>query len=82
MAPLVQLLVSVLLRKGLDKLTEKEVSQMEMFLGLIRHGLTTVGGVLVAKGYIDAGLIEGVVGAIVTLLGAGWSIYDKKKRAV
>lgn len=46
--------------------------------GLIRHLLTAAGGVLVAKGYLEAGIVEQVVGAIITLLGAGWSVYQKK----
>lgn len=45
--------------------------------GLIRHTLTTVGGVLVAKGYLEAGVLEGVIGALMTLIGTGWSIWVK-----
>lgn len=50
----------------------------EQIFGLIRHGLTALGGALVAKGIIDeAGLTE-AVGALVTLIGVVWSAADKK----
>ena len=50
----------------------------EQIFGLIRHGLTALGGALVAKGVIDeAGLTE-AVGALVTLIGVIWSAADKK----
>jgi hypothetical protein len=48
---------------------------------VLRHLLTTVGGFAVAKGYVDSGTLETVVGAILTLVGVGWSLYDKKQNA-
>lgn len=53
----------------------------EMYNGLIRHLLTTVGGVLAAKGYIEAGQVEMVAGALATILGVVWSIYAKRRDA-
>lgn len=50
-------------------------------LGLIRHALTFVGGIIVTKGLIDESLFQEVLGGIMTLLGAGWSIWQKKKAA-
>jgi hypothetical protein len=47
----------------------------------LRHLLTAAGGVAVAKGYVDSGTLETVVGAIMTLVGFGWSFWDKKKNA-
>lgn len=52
----------------------------DILLGLARHVLTIAGGALVAKGVIDAGIVEQAVGALVTLIGVGLSIVDKKKR--
>ena len=49
--------------------------------GLIRHALTFVGGIIVTKGLIDESLFQEVLGGIMTLLGAGWSIWQKKKAA-
>lgn len=52
----------------------------EALAGLIRHALTTVGGVLVAKGYLDSGTVEAVAGAVVTILGVVWSLVAKRQR--
>ena len=50
-------------------------------LGLIRHALTFVGGIVVTKGLIDESLFQELLGGIMTLVGAGWSIWEKKKAA-
>ncbi len=50
----------------------------EKVLGLIRHTLTFVGGLLVAKGAIDEATATEVVGAVVTLIGGIWSVLVKK----
>ena len=47
--------------------------------GLIRHGLTFLGGLLVAKGYIDAEAVQEIVGAVMTLGGFVWSVLDKRE---
>jgi len=52
----------------------------EVWLGFARHILTFVGGLLVARGTLDAATAEAVVGAAITLGGAAWSAADKKKR--
>lgn len=51
---------------------------MEVFLALIRHGLTTLGGVLISKGWLDGGEMEQLIGAVVTILGVGLSIWAKR----
>lgn len=87
MAPLIALALRAILptvaqkiaSEALSKITPKQETQMDIILGLIRHALTAGGGVLVAKGYLDAGGAETVVGAIITLIGAVWSVWDKKK---
>lgn len=50
-----------------------------MVAGVLRHVLTTAGGVLVTDGYISADTLNTSVGAIITLGGAGWSIWEKWK---
>jgi hypothetical protein len=50
-------------------------------LGLIRHALTFVGGIIVTKGLVDSALSAEIIGAIMTLVGAGWSVASKKKAA-
>lgn len=41
--------------------------------GLIRNVLMFVGGLAVSKGYVDNVTMVSVVGALVTLVGFGWS---------
>lgn len=50
----------------------------EQVLGVIRHVLTFVGGVLVAKGLIDEATSTEIVGGIITVAGGIWSVLDKK----
>lgn len=48
--------------------------------GLIRHGLTFIGGLLVSKGIIDEQTLPEVIGAIMTLGGFVWSFISKKPK--
>lgn len=48
-------------------------------LGLIRHALTFVGGIIIAKGFIDDVLFQEILGGVMTLVGAVWSVIDKNK---
>ncbi|MCF8472904.1 MAG: hypothetical protein K9G27_08955 [Sphingomonadaceae bacterium] len=50
----------------------------EMTWGVVRAVLAAGGGYLVARGMIDAGTLETVLGALGTLFVAGWSIWSKK----
>jgi hypothetical protein len=52
----------------------------DIWLGLFRHLLTMVGGIFVAKGYVDADTLNTAIGATTTLAGVAWSIADKKGR--
>lgn len=45
--------------------------------GLIRHGLTTGAGVLITNGTITEAQGQTGVGAIMALIGIGWSVWDK-----
>ena len=49
-----------------------------MILGLVRHVLTIAGGYLAAKGLLDPLAVDSVVGAVLVIAGAGWSIQSKK----
>jgi hypothetical protein len=50
----------------------------EKVLGLIRHALTFVGGVAVAKGLVDESLSVEIIGGLMTLIGSVWSLAVKK----
>jgi len=50
-------------------------------MGFARHGLTTAGGFLVAAGYLDPSGAQEAVGALMTLVGLAWSVFDKRARS-
>jgi len=50
------------------------------FLALIRQVLTIMGTALVAKGYVQASDVEPVIGALLTIVSAIWSVSDKRGR--
>jgi hypothetical protein len=51
----------------------------EQVMGIVRHALTFIGGIVVMKGLVDETVITEVVGGVMTLVGAIWSILDKKE---
>ena len=48
---------------------------------LLRHILTAAGGFLVAKGLASADQLAELVGAVVSIAGVGWSVYNNRKTA-
>ena len=57
----------------------KQIIMKEKTLGIIRHGLTFLGGVLVTQGVLDDALFMELFGAVMTLVGGVWYVLDKKK---
>lgn len=51
----------------------------DTILGIIRHVFTFIGGIVVAKGYMDDASYLELSGAIITLIGAVWSVIEKRK---
>jgi hypothetical protein len=49
----------------------------EQWLGIARHSLTCVGGILIAKGLVDGALWAEISGAALTLVGGVWSVVVK-----
>jgi hypothetical protein len=54
----------------------------EQLLGVVRHALTFIGGILVVKGYADDAMIQELLGGALTLAGGAWSIMHKKTEKV
>jgi hypothetical protein len=54
------------------KLTKEQV------LGVVRHTLTFVGGIVVMKGLVDETTVTEIIGGVMTLVGTIWSVIDKK----
>jgi len=50
----------------------------EQVLGIARHALTFIGGIVVMKGLVDEATMTEIVGGVMTLAGTIWSIVDKK----
>lgn len=50
----------------------------EQVLGIVRHALTFAGGIVVMKGYADEGTVTEIIGGVMTLAGAIWSVIAKK----
>lgn len=49
----------------------------EEILSLARTILTFIGSWVVHRGYVDEATLQMVIGSVLTLGSAGWSIYDK-----
>jgi hypothetical protein len=49
----------------------------EQVLGIVRHILTFVGGIAIAKGLIDETVVTELSGALITLIGGIWSVISK-----
>lgn len=65
--------------KNFINLKNKQMSK-EQILGIVRHALTFIGGVLIMKGIIDEGTWTEISGGAITLAGTIWSIVDKNKK--
>lgn len=50
----------------------------EQVLGIIRHALTFMGGVLVIKGLSTEALVSETIGAVMTAIGLVWSVIKNK----
>ena len=51
----------------------------EIVFGLVRHVLTAAGVYFVNEGQLEMTQAETLVGAIMTIAGIAWSIWQKKK---
>ena len=51
----------------------------EIILGVLRHTLTFAGGILVAKGLLEQGVLAEIIGGVMTVVGGIWSVIDKAK---
>ncbi len=61
--------------------TDPTEGEMDKAQGIIRHILTTFGGVLVTGGYVTEGQLEILAGAVAILVGMAWSYWSKRDAA-
>jgi len=52
--------------------------KQEQVMGIIRHTLTFVGGILIIKGLAEEGVVNEAIGAVMTAVGAVWSVVKNK----
>lgn len=50
----------------------------QQIMGIIRHTLTFIGGILVIKGITTETISNEVIGAVITAIGAVWSVVSNK----
>ena len=51
----------------------------EQILGIVRHGLTFIVGILITKGLIDDATATEIIGGLITLTGTIWSVITKNQ---
>jgi len=49
-------------------------------LGIVRHVLTFGAGFLIAKGKLEPGASESLIGGLLTVIGGVWSIISPEKK--
>jgi len=49
----------------------------DQIMGVVRHTLTFIGGILVMRGLVDEATITEIIGGVMTLTGTIWSVIDK-----
>ncbi len=54
---------------------------LEQVLGIVRHSLTFIGGMLIMKGTIDATEWAELSGSLIAVIGGIWSIVAKNKKS-
>ena len=52
----------------------------EQLLGIVRHALTFVGGILIMNGFVSESVVSELSGAILTLVGGIWSVVNKSEQ--
>jgi hypothetical protein len=51
----------------------------EQIQGIVRHGLTFIGGIVVMKGLATDAVVQELIGTSLTIFGLVWSIASKQK---
>lgn len=54
------------------------VVTQDQVVGIVRHALTFVGGIIVAKGLASDAYVQEIIGGAMTIIGVVWSIFSKK----
>lgn len=49
----------------------------EQIMGIVRHALTFIGGILVMKGLVTEASSQEIIGSAMSLIGLVWSVVSK-----
>ncbi len=60
-----------------NQIVNVKTMNKEQKMGILRHVLTFVGGILLAKGLVDESLLTDMIASIMVLVGGTWSILAK-----
>lgn len=52
----------------------------QVIKGVAKVVLASVGGILVSKGYLDQNSVAEVIGAVMTIIGASWSVTNNSTK--
>lgn len=59
-----------------------ETTLKSILAGIVRHGLTTLGGMLVSAGYMQSSDTAGFIGGGMVVAGIVWSWWQKRGQAL
>lgn len=78
----IDLLTLIGLIGPISNLLKGKTMTADQITGILRAVLTALGGYLVGKGIVDQATATQVIGALVTLGGAVWSIYSNRPKTI
>jgi len=67
---------------SISKLLKGETMTADQITGILRAILTAIGGYVVGRGIVDQATANEIIGALLTLVGAGWSIYSNRPKTI
>lgn len=78
--PLLLLKAGLFIYEKVKARKQKEIPMDKNLGSLLRHALTFAGGYWLPAGLFNANELELGAGAVATLLGLAWSVWEKRKR--
>lgn len=66
----------------ISNLLKGKTMTADQITGVLRAVLTTAGGYFVTKGWLSSDTLGEIIGAVLTLGGAAWSIYSNRPKTI
>lgn len=51
----------------------------EMAFSILRQIMFVLGGTFIAKGWLDAPMLDAIIGALLILANSAWALYERRK---